>query len=51
MASMKPNSGDNTIAAAVLRTPLATNLPTPAFATPAPMMPPTKAWEELDGMP
>ena len=49
--STKPSSGESTMAAAVLRKPLAINVSTPPFATAAPDNPPISAWDELDGMP
>src|SRR6476646_11145358 len=51
MASIRPVSGDSTMAVAILLTPLQTTAGIPAFATPAPTRPPTRAWLLLDGMP
>src|SRR5204862_5925813 len=45
------NSGDRTIAPDVTRTPFQTIAALPALAVPAPIRPPTKAWELLDGIP
>ena len=49
--STNPSSGERTMAAAVLRKPLAISVLTPPFATAAPDNPPIKACDELDGMP
>ncbi|GJD58991.1 hypothetical protein IFDJLNFL_4917 [Methylobacterium dankookense] len=39
------------MAATVLASPPQTTTDRPALAVPAPTRPPTRAWEELDGMP
>src|SRR5215471_2685772 len=51
IASRKPHTGETTMAAAVLRKPLATSLLVPPLAIAAPASPPISACEELDGMP
>ena len=50
-ASISPNIGESTMAAAVLPSPVHTIAPSPAFAVPAPTRPPISACDELDGMP
>src|SRR5262249_43764128 len=50
-ARTNPTSGDSTIAAVVLPTPLQTTAPSPALAVPAPTRPPISACELLDGIP
>ena len=50
-ASTKPRSGESTMAAPVLATPLQTIAPAPALATPDPRSPPIRACELLEGMP
>ena len=50
-ASMKPDSGEPTIANVVLMTPSQTMALMPALARPAPIKPPIKACELDDGMP
>src|SRR6266852_1282213 len=51
MAMKKPITGDNTMKYAILLTPAVWTTPHPPFTTPAPMRPPTSAWEGLVGSP
>src|SRR6267143_1877146 len=51
MARKKPITGDNTMKYAILLTPAVWTTPHPPLTTPAPMRPPTKAWDELVGSP
>src|SRR5712692_821269 len=51
IARKKPITGDNTMKYAILLTPAVWTTPHPPFTTPAPMRPPTRAWEELVGRP
>ena len=51
MVSARPSTGERTIAISVLLSPIHWMLGRPAWATPAPMMPPTKAWLDDDGSP
>ena len=46
-----PSVGDRTIAISVLLRPVHWTPASPAWATPAPMIPPTSAWLDDDGMP
>ena len=46
-----PIAGENTMAPAVLKSPLDTSAPKPPLAIPAPASPPISACELLDGMP
>ena len=47
-AMAKPKAGETTMPAAVLPTPLQTMALKPALARPAPIRPPTRAWDEED---
>ena len=49
--SSMPSSGETKMNAAVLRMPGASSGAVPALAIVAPIMPPIRACEELDGMP
>src|SRR5205807_6823731 len=51
MARKKPITGDSTMKYAILLTPAIWTTPHPPFTTPAPMRPPTNAWDELVGSP
>ena len=51
IASRNPISGESTIAEPMMPTPCQTTAPGPAFAIPAPIRPPTRAWLLLEGMP
>src|SRR6266704_5073181 len=50
-AKEKPITGDNTMKYAILLTPSVRTTLHPPFTTPAPIRPPTKAWDELVGSP
>src|SRR6266540_7501079 len=51
IAAKNPITGDNTMKYAILLTPATWTTLHPPFTTPAPMRPPTKAWDELVGRP
>ena len=51
IASIMPSVGDRTIAIRVLLSPVHWTPVRPAWATPAPMIPPTSAWLDEEGMP
>src|SRR5207249_9487106 len=51
IATKKPITGDNTMKYAILLTPAVWTTPQPPLTTPAPIRPPTKAWDELVGSP
>ena len=51
MPSTNPVTGDRTMAISVLERPPQTIAENPALATPAPMIPPTSACDEDEGIP
>lgn len=51
IASIMPMVGDSTMAISVLLSPPHFTPVSPAWATPEPIMPPTSAWLDDDGMP